>query len=52
MGHISMGVDISSDTCRQIFYYLGLAIVFIYEGNPSKIFQMASNSFEVTDVSF
>ena len=34
------------------FYYLGIAIVFIEECNPSKIFKMASNSFEVTDVSF
>ena len=31
-------------------YYLGLAIVFIDEYNPSKIFKIASNSFEVTDV--
>ena len=38
--------------CPQIFYYLGLAIVFIDECNPSKLFKMASNSFEVTDVPF
>ena len=30
----------------------GLAIVCIDEGNPSKIFKMASNSFEVKDVPF
>ena len=40
------------DIAVYIFYYLALAIVFIDECNPSKIFQMASNSFEVTDVSF
>ena len=38
--------------CPQILYYLGLAIVFIDEDNPSKIFKMASNSVQVTDVSF
>ena len=41
--------------CQRLpssFYHLGLAIVFIDECNPSKIFKMASNSFEVTDVPF
>ena len=38
--------------CPQILYYLGLAIVFIDEYNPSKIFKMASNSFQVTAVPF
>ena len=38
--------------CPQILQYLGLAIVFIDEYNASKIFKMASNSFEVTDVPF
>ena len=32
--------------------YLGLAIVFIDEYNPSKIFKIASNSFDVRDVPF
>ena len=31
---------------------LGLALVFIDECNPSKIFKMASNSLEVRDVPF
>ena len=35
-----------------MLYYLGLSIVIIDEYNPSKIFKMASNSFEVTDVPF
>ena len=34
------------------FVLLGVAIVFIDECNPSKIFKMASNSFKVTDVPF
>ena len=38
--------------CPQILYYLGLAILFIDEYKPSKIFKMASTSFEVTDVPF
>ena len=38
--------------CPQILYYLGLVIVFIDEYNPSKISKMASNSVQVTDVSF
>ena len=36
----------------HLLYYLELAIVFVDECNPSKIFKMASNSFEVTDVPF
>ena len=36
----------------QTLYYLGLALVFIGECNPSMIFKMASNSFEFTDVPF
>ena len=38
--------------CPQILHYLGLDIVFLDECNPSKIFKMASNSFEVIDVPF
>ena len=38
--------------CPPNLYYLGLAIEFIAEYNHSNIFKMASNSFEVTDVSF
>ena len=38
--------------CPQILYFLGLALVFIDECNPSKIFKMASDSFDVTDVPF
>ena len=43
---------VSVRACPQILYYLGLAIVFIDEYNPSEIFKMASNSVQVTDVSF
>ena len=34
------------------FVLLGASYVFIDECNPAKIFKMASNSFEVTDVPF
>ena len=51
LGHKPLG-SATVRACPQILYYLGLAIVFIDEYNPSKIFKMGSNSFEVTDVPF
>ena len=32
----------------MLYYLMGLAIVFLDEYNPSKIFKVASNSLEVT----
>ena len=52
MDHKTLGKGSATvRACPQILYYLRLGIVFIDEYNPSKIFKMASNSFEVTNVS-
>ena len=52
LGHKTLGKRSATvRACPQILYYLGLAIVFIDEYNPSKRFKMASSSFEVTKCS-
>ena len=53
LGHKTLGKRSATvRACPQILYYLGLAIMFIDEYNPSKIFKMTSNSFEVTNIPF
>ena len=41
-----------SEPALKLCITMGLAIVFIDEYNHSKVFKMASNSFEVTNVPF
>ena len=56
LGHKTLGEKVCYCQSLPSNFVLGLfgtiGIVFIDEYNPSKIFKMASNSFEVTDVLF